>query len=135
MANKIKFTPSIIQYIISQVALGKSIKKILEEEQVNASWEGWRKLMHKKETIRKEYELAQKDGIDYLLSSCTQQLQDTINDFKQNGKGDLAISHLVKEIVGLTKWKASHLITKYSSKTNVSLSNHNDKPLIVKWQK
>jgi len=135
MANKIKFTQSTIDYIISQVAIGRSIKKILEDEQVNASWEGWRKLLHKKPAVKKEYELAQQDGIDYLLSSCTDQLQSTINEFKINGKGDLAISHLIKEIVGLTKWKASHLITKYSNKTNVSLSNHNDKPLVVKWQK
>jgi len=133
--NKTKFTPEKLDYIFEQLALGRGIKKVLDDDSVKASWEGFRKLLHKKPKIREEYETAKQDGVDYLLSEASEQLQTAINEFKINGKGDLAISHLVKEAVALSKWKATHLLPKYSNKTQVSLSNHNDKPLIVKWSK
>ena len=135
MSNKIKFTQSVLAYIFEQLAIGRSIKKVLADDKVNASWEGFRKLLHNKPKLRVEYELSKSDGVDYLLSECSEQLQSTINDFKINGKGDLGIANVVKEMVGLTKWKATHLLPKYSTKTNVSLSNHDNKPLIVKWSK
>ena len=46
-----------------------------------------------------------------IYSVKTSQLESVIADFKLNGKGDLAISHLVKEAVALTKWKATHFTT------------------------
>ena len=111
----------------------KRIKKALEARSL--SWEGFRKLLHKKPKIRQEYEQAKQDGVDYLLSEATSQLESAIADFKINGKGDLAISHLVKEAVALTKWKATHLLPKYSNKQQVKHSFNAETPLVVKWEK
>ena len=132
--NNIKFTNEVLNKIYSELALGNGIKTILKD--LNLSWEGFRQLMHKKPKIREQYELAKQDGVDYLLSESSTQLNKAIEDFKNNGKGDLAISHLVKEAVALTKWKASKLLPKYNDNAQkLQLSNDGNKPLIVKWSK
>jgi hypothetical protein len=132
--NNIKFTNEILDQIYCQLALGNGIKNILKD--LNLSWEGFRKLMHKKPKVREQYELAKQDGVDYLLSETATQLREAIEDFKANGKGDLATSHLIKEAVALTKWKASKLLPKYNDNAQkLQLSNADNKPLIVKWSK
>ena len=132
--NNIKFTNEILDQIYCQLALGNGIKNILKD--LNLSWEGFRKLMHKKPKVREQYELAKQDGVDYLLSETATQLREAIEDFKANGKGDLATSHLIKEAVALTKWKASKLLPKYNDNAQkLQLSNADNKPLIVKWAK
>lgn len=133
MSNKVKFTSEVLESLFAELALGKGIKKALEARSL--SWEGFRKLLHKKPKVRQEYEQAKQDGVDYLLSEATSQLETAIADFKLNGKGDLAISHLVKEAVSLTKWRASHLLPKYSNKQQVKHSFNAETPLVVKWQK
>ena len=132
--NNIKFTNEILDQINCQLALGNGIKNILKD--LNLSWEGFRKLMHKKPKVREQYELAKQDGVDYLLSESATELRKAIEDFKANGKGDLATSHLIKEAVALTKWKASKLLPKYNDNAQkLQLSNADNKPLIVKWSK
>ena len=132
--NNIKFTNEILDQIYCQLALGNGIKNILKD--LNLSWEGFRKLMHKKPKVREQYELAKQDGVDYLLSESATELRKAIEDFKANGKGDLATSHLIKEAVALTKWKASKLLPKYNDNAQkLQLSNADNKPLIVKWAK
>jgi len=132
--NNIKFTNEILDQIYCQLALGNGIKNILKD--LNLSWEGFRKLMHKKPKVREQYELAKQDGVDYLLSESATELRKAIEDFKANGKGDLATSHLIKEAVALTKWKASKLLPKYNDNAQkLQLSNTDNKPLIVKWSK
>ena len=132
--NNIKFTNEILDQIYCQLALGNGIKNILKD--LNLSWEGFRKLMHKKPKVREQYELAKQDGVDYLLSETATQVREAIEDFKANGKGDLATSHLIKEAVALTKWKASKLLPKYNDNAQkLQLSNADNKPLIVKWSK
>ena len=134
--NKTKFTPETLEYIFEQLALGRGIKKVLDDEKVKASWEGFRKLLHKKPKIRQLYEEAKEDGIDYLLSNNIDLLNKTVDEFKANGKGDLAITNLLKEITNLNRWKASKLLPKYNDNAQkLQLSNADNKPLIVKWSK
>ena len=133
MSNTVKFTSEVLSAIFEELALGRSIKAVLKDK--GLSWEGFRKTLHKKAKIRQEYETAKQDGVDYLLSEATSQLETAIADFKINGKGDLAISHLVKEAVALTKWKATHLLPKYSNKQQVKHSFNAETPLVVKWSK
>ena len=93
--------------------------------------------------IYKDYmdmkEIIQNIDIDEIQSANALQLQkleDAINEFKVNGKGDLATSHLIKEFVQLNKWKASKLLGKYNDNAQkLQLSNADNKPLIVKWSK
>ena len=132
--NNIKFTNEVLNKIYSELAIGNGIKTILKD--LNLSWEGFRKLCHKKPKVRQEYELAKQDGVDYLLSESQTELKNMIEDFKANGKGDLATSHLLKEAVAFTKWKASKLLPKYNDNAQkISLANADGQPLVVKWSK
>jgi hypothetical protein len=132
--NKIKFDNKTLEDVFEQLALGKSVKSVLDEK--NLSYEGLRKLMRKKPKIRQLYEEAKEDGIDYLLSNNIDILNKTVDEFKANGKGDLAITNLLKEITNLNRWKASKLLPKYNDNAQkLQLSNADNKPLIVKWSK
>ena len=132
--NKIKFDNKTLENVFEQLALGKSVKSVLDEK--NLSYEGLRKLMRKKPKIRQLYEEAKEDGIDYLLSNNIDILNKTVDEFKANGKGDLAITNLLKEITNLNRWKASKLLPKYNDNAQkLQLSNADNKPLIVKWSK
>lgn len=132
--NKIKFDSATLEDVFEQLALGKSVKSVLDEK--NLSYEGLRKLMRKKPKIRQLYEEAKEDGIDYLLSNNIDLLNKTVDEFKANGKGDLAITNLLKEITNLNRWKASKLLPKYNDNAQkLQLSNADNKPLIVKWSK
>mgnify|MGYP005991353227 FL=1 len=132
--NKIKFDNKTLENVFEQLALGKSVKSVLDEK--NLSYEGFRKLMRKKPKIRQLYEEAKEDGIDYLLSNNIDLLNKTVDEFKANGKGDLAITNLLKEITNLNRWKASKLLPKYNDNAQkLQLSNADNKPLIVKWSK
>ena len=132
--NKIKFDNKTLEDVFEQLALGKSVKSVLDNK--NLSYEGLRKLMRKKPKIRQLYEEAKEDGIDYLLSNNIDMLNKTVDEFKANGKGDLAITNLLKEITNLNRWKASKLLPKYNDNAQkLQLSNADNKPLIVKWAK
>tara|TARA_B100001094_G_C17736675_1_gene579167 strand:- start:236 stop:640 length:405 start_codon:yes stop_codon:yes gene_type:complete len=132
--NKIKFDNKTLEDVFEQLALGKSVKSVLDDK--NLSYEGLRKLMRKKPKIRQLYEEAKEDGIDYLLSNNIDMLNKTVDEFKANGKGDLAITNLLKEITNLNRWKASKLLPKYNDNAQkLQLSNADNKPLIVKWAK
>ena len=132
--NKIKFDNKTLEDVFEQLALGKSVKSVLDDK--NLSYEGLRKLMRKKPKIRRLYEEAKEDGIDYLLSNNIDMLNKTVDEFKANGKGDLAITNLLKEITNLNRWIASKLLPKYNDNAQkLQLSNADNKPLIVKWAK
>ena len=132
--NTTKFDKNTIETIFQKIALGNSIKSILED--LNLSYEGFRKTIRKSDKLKKLYDEAREDGIDLLLSESNRELKKAIEEFKANGKGDLATSHLIKEFVQLNKWKASKLLPKYNDNAQkLQLSNADNKPLIVKWSK
>jgi predicted peroxiredoxin len=132
--NKIKFDKKTLENIFKKIALGNSIKSVLDD--MNLSYEGFRKTIRKSDKLKKLYDDAKEDGVELLLSESNKKLEDAINEFKINGKGDLATSHLIKEFVQLNKWKASKLLGKYNDNAQkLQLSNADNKPLIVKWSK
>ena len=132
--NKIKFDKKTLEDIFQKIALGNSIKSVLDK--MNLSYEGFRKTIRKSDKLKKLYDDAKEDGVELLLSESNKKLEDAINEFKANGKGDLATSHLIKEFVQLNKWKASKLLGKYNDNAQkLQLSNADNKPLIVKWAK
>jgi hypothetical protein len=134
--NITKLTPDVLSSIFEQCALGeKSIKAILKDK--NITYEAFRKLMNKKEKLRKEYDIAVQDGINLSLDSAIFRIKDTILDLKNhpNQRSSLAISNLEKEINSMVKYRASALLTKYQPKSSLKVGNISDKPLLVKWQK
>lgn len=135
MSNTVKFTSEVLSAIFEELALGRSIKAVLKDK--GLSWEGFRKTLHKKAKIRQEYETAKQDGVQYLLDCGVETIQKAIEDLKDNPnqKNSMAISHLQKEIIGLLRFKATHLLPKYSNKQQVKHSFNAETPLVVKWSK
>lgn len=130
-----KYNQELLNKIYEQLALGNSIKSILK--QLDLSWEGFRKLMHKKPKVREEYEQAKQDGVNYLLDNGVESLKKAIEEIKAepNQKNGLAITHLQKEIIGLLRFKATHLLPKYSAKSQIKHSFNTETPLVIKWSK
>lgn len=132
--NNIKFDKKTLEEIFQKIALGNSIKSVLDDK--GLSYEGFRKTIRKSDKLKKLFDEAKEDGVELLLSESNTELKKAIEDFKANGKGDLATSHLIKEFVQLNKWKASKLLGKYNDNAQkLQLSNADNKPLIVKWSK
>ena len=133
--NVIKLTPETLSSIFEELAKGEqSIKAILKDK--NITYEAFRKLMNKKEKLRKEYDIAVQDGINLSLDSAIFRIKDTILDLKNhpNQRSSLAISNLEKEINSMVKYRASALLTKYQPKSSLKVGNINEnKPLLVKW--
>ena len=130
--NNIKFDKKTLEEIFQKIALGNSIKSVLDDK--GLSYEGFRKTIRKSDKLKKLFDEAKEDGVELLLSESNTELKKAIEDFKANGKGDLATSHLIKEAVALTKWKASKLLPKYNDNVKkLELANHDNQPLIVKW--
>ena len=52
---------------------------------------------------------------------------------RRSGKTVMCINHMIRD--ALTKWKATHLLPKYSNKQQVKHSFNAETPLVVKWEK
>tara|TARA_R110001606_G_scaffold80646_1_gene185998 strand:+ start:712 stop:1026 length:315 start_codon:yes stop_codon:yes gene_type:complete len=85
MANKTKKCDKVIKEMLEELAIGKSLRAVLSPKNKDPNrpcWETFRSWMKKDIDLRKEYEVAKTDGIEYLLSDAT----DTINEALENSK-------------------------------------------------
>ena len=132
MSNTEKYTNGNLELVFTELEKGVSIRKALET--IDGSWSGFLKAMKRKE-IRAKYEQSKKDGIEFLLSNSIALLNSTIADFKQNGRNAnaLATSHLIKEILSISRWRAEKLLPTYQKQSK--LSHQFETPLTIKWQK
>jgi hypothetical protein len=92
--------------------------------------------MAKDSNLRKEYEQAKTDGIEYLLSDATDTINEALENSKFKEKTDLGQTHLIKSFIDLTKWKSERLAPKtYMKKDSLQLMGSDSSPLVVKWDK
>ena len=86
MANKTKYSKTVISEILSELAQGKSIRSCLSpinKLPERPCWETFRTWMRdtsKYPNLRAEYENAKTDGIEYLLSDAQDLLNESIID-------------------------------------------------------
>ena len=84
MANKTKYSKTVISEILSELAQGKSIRSCLSpinKLPERPCWETFRTWMRdtsKYPSLRTEYENAKTDGIEYLLSDAQDLLNESI---------------------------------------------------------
>ena len=72
MANKTKKNPKVLQEIYEELATGASIRSCLSprnKKEDRPCWQSFRTWMAKDPEIRKNYEQAKTDGIEYLMLS------------------------------------------------------------------
>tara|TARA_B100000989_G_C19440284_1_gene426981 strand:- start:239 stop:658 length:420 start_codon:yes stop_codon:yes gene_type:complete len=139
MANKTKYNKTLIKEILSELAVGKSIRSCLSP--INKAidrpcWETFRSWMRKDPELRQQYEDAKTDGIEYLLSDAQDLLNESIENSKFKEKTDLGQTHLIKSFVDLSKWKSERIAPKYYAKRDATTLNFDkNTPLVVKWDK
>jgi len=139
MANKTKKNPKVLQEIYEELATGASIRSCLSPRNTNPDrpcWQSFRTWMAKDPEIRKNYEQAKTDGIEYLLSDATDTINEALANSKLKEKTDLGQTHLIKSFIDLTKWKSERLAPKtYMKKDSLQLMGSDSSPLVVKWDK
>jgi|TARA_B100000768_G_C11200628_1_gene341606 hypothetical protein len=139
MANKTKKDPKVIAEIMEELAIGQSIRSCLSPRNKNPErpcWQSFRLWMAKDQEIRKNYEQAKTDGIEYLLSDATDTINEALENSKFKEKTDLGQTHLIKSFIDLTKWKSERLAPKsYLKKDQLQVFGSDSSPLIVKWDK
>ena len=70
MANKTKYNKTLIREILSELAVGKSIRSCLTPINKNIDrpcWETFRSWMRKEPELRQQYEDAKTDGIEFKV--------------------------------------------------------------------
>ncbi|BAQ89310.1 DNA binding protein [uncultured Mediterranean phage uvMED] len=142
MANKTKYSKTLIAEILSELATGKSIRSCLSPINKNPDrpcWETFRSWMRdtkKYPNLRQDYENSKIDGIEYLLSDAQDLLNSSIEASKFKEKTDLGQTHLIKSFVDLSKWKSERIAPKYYAKRDATTLNFDkNTPLVVKWDK
>tara|TARA_R110000822_G_scaffold208501_1_gene344422 strand:- start:20 stop:439 length:420 start_codon:yes stop_codon:yes gene_type:complete len=139
MANKSKKNPKVIAEIMEELAIGLSIRSCLSpqnKKEDRPCWQSFRLWMAKDQDLRKNYELAKTDGIEYLLSDATDLINQSLEDSKFKEKTDLGQTHLIKSFIDLTKWKSERLAPKYyAKKDSLTHLGSDSSPLVVKWDK
>ena len=71
--NTVKFDKKTLEDIFKKIALGNSIKSVLDE--MNLSYEGFRKTIRKSDKLKKLYDDAKEDGVELLLSESNKKLE------------------------------------------------------------
>ena len=135
MANKTKYSKALIKEIMSELAIGHSIRQVLSKDN-RPCWETFRTWLNKDDSLRNEYAQAKQDGIEYLLSDAQDLINESLANSKLKEKTDLGQTHLIKSFIDLTKWKSERLAPKsYLKKDTLQLLGSDSSPLVVKWDK
>ena len=133
MANKTKYSKALIKEIMSELAIGHSIRQVLSKDN-RPCWETFRTWLNKDDSLRNEYAQAKQDGIEYLLSDAQDLINESLANSKLKEKTDLGQTHLVKAYIDLAKWKSERLSPKiYQKKDSIALNFDKNTPLVVKW--
>jgi len=139
MANKTKKNDKIIKEMFQELAQGKSLRSVLSPQNKDPNrpcWETLRTWMKKDDDLRKNYETAKSDSMEFVMSEASDLLKSSLEDSRHTDKTDLGKTHLIKSFVDLSKWKAERIQPKYyAKKDSLQLSGSDSSPLVVKWDK
>ena len=76
MAAHTKYTKELVDTVLQELAVGKSIREALKT--VDVSWEIWRQWLNKKTGLRESYSQAKEDGIEYSMAEVDQVAKDAV---------------------------------------------------------
>ena len=139
MANKTKKSDKVIREMLEELAQGKSLRAVLSPQNKDPErpcWETFRTWMKKDIELRKEYETAKADSMEFVMSEASELLVNSLAESRLQEKTDLGKTHLIKSFVDMSKWKAERIQPKYYAKKDSTTHNFDkSQPLIVKWDK
>ncbi|NBV27966.1 hypothetical protein EBS02_02950 [bacterium] len=138
MANRSKYNKAIVDPILEELSVGKTIREVLSVPG-RPVWSTFRSWLNKYPDLREKYNQAKQDGCEYILCNAEEYINKSIsksqNETDKNLRPDLAQTHLIKAYLDLAKWKSERLAAKiYGKKDSLSLSGDKKDPIIIKWQ-
>lgn len=139
MANKTKKSDKVIREMLEELAQGKSLRAVLSPQNKDPErpcWETFRTWMKKDIELRKDYETAKADSMEFVMSEASELLVNSLAESRLQEKTDLGKTHLIKSFVDMSKWKAERIQPKYyAKKDSTTLNFDKNQPLTVKWDK
>ena len=133
MAAKTKYTKELVDTVLQELAVGKSIREALKT--VDVSWEIWRQWLTKKTGLRELYSQSKEDGIEYSMAEVDQVAKDAV---KKSGetKMDMANVKAIDTFIKHKQWMASKLAArKYGDRQSLEIGNMKDQSFSIKWDK
>ena len=133
MAAKTKYTKELVDTVLQELAVGKSIREALKT--VDVSWEIWRQWLNKKTGLRELYSQSKEDGIEYSMAEVDQVAKDAV---KKSGetKMDMANVKAIDTFIKHKQWMASKLAArKYGDRQSLEIGNMKDQSFSIKWDK
>jgi len=133
MAAKTKYTKELVDTVLQELAVGKSIREALKT--VDVSWEIWRQWLNKKTGLRELYSIAKEDGIEYSMADVDKVAKDAV---KKSGetKMDMANVKAIDTFIKHKQWMASKLAArKYGDRQSLEIGNMKDQSFSIKWDK
>ena len=133
MAAKTKYTKELVDTVLQELAVGKSIREALKT--VDVSWEIWRQWLTKKTGLRELYSIAKEDGIEYSMADVDKVAKDAV---KKSGetKMDMANVKAIDTFIKHKQWMASKLAArKYGDRQSLEIGNIKDQSFSIKWDK
>lgn len=112
MANKTKKSDKVIKEMLEELAIGKSLRAVLSPKNKDPErpcWETFRSWMKKDIDLRKEYETAKADSMEFVMSEASELLVNSLAESRLQEKTDLGKTHLIKSFVDMSKWKAERI--------------------------
>ena len=133
MAAKTKYTKELVDTVLQELAVGKSIREALKT--VDVSWEIWRQWLTKKTGLRELYSQAKEDGIEYSMADVDKVAKEAV---KKSGetKMDMANVKAIENFIKHKQWMASKLAArKYGDRQSLEIGNMKDQSFSIKWDK
>ena len=133
MAAKTKYTKELVDTVLQELAVGKSIREALKT--VDVSWEIWRQWLTKKTGLRELYSQAKEDGIEYSMADVDKVAKDAV---KKSGetKMDMANVKAIDTFIKHKQWMASKLAARrYGDRQSLEIGNMKDQSFSFKWDK
>ena len=133
MAAHTKYTKELVDTVLQELAIGKSIREALKT--VDVSWEIWRQWLNKKTGLRELYSQSKEDGIEYSMAEVDQVAKDAV---KKSGetKMDMANVKAIDTFIKHKQWMASKLAArKYGDRQSLEIGNMKDQSFSIKWDK
>tara|TARA_Y100001938_G_scaffold131915_1_gene189553 strand:- start:71 stop:472 length:402 start_codon:yes stop_codon:yes gene_type:complete len=133
MAAETKYTKELVETVLQELAMGKSIREALKT--VDTAWETWRKWLNKKTGLRERYNQAKEDGIEYSMAEVEQVAKDAVKKSGES-KMDMANVKAIDTFIKHKQWMASKLAAKkYGDRTQMEIGNIQDQSFSIKWDK
>ncbi len=133
MAAKTKYTKELVDTVLQELAVGKSIREALKT--VDVSWEIWRQWLNKKTGLRELYSQAKEDGIEYSMADVDKVAKDAVRKSGET-KMDMANVKAIDTFIKHKQWMASKLAArKYGDRQSLEIGNMKDQSFSIKWDK